>query len=292
MLNIKRTNATDNDFALLVQRLDQSLKVLDGEDHAFYSQYNKLDKIKHVLLAYSDGKPVGCGAIKHYAHDCMEVKRMYVDPSHRGRGIATAILSDLEHWATELGYTRCILETGVNQPEAIGLHKKKGYIIVPNYGQYATVENSFCFDKVLCETHSILLDVKIKASRERVFEAVSEATHLENWWPLRCSGSPRLRAEYNFFFSEVYDWKAIVSEVNPNHSIHYKMTKSDEDWQHTLFGFELSEDEGTTLVKFAHHRWPKRNHHFRFSAYCWALLLKGLKSYVEKGEVIPFPERS
>ncbi len=68
-------------------------------------------------------------------------------PGSRGKGIASKILAELEIWATELFYEKCILETGKKQPEAIALYKKNGYNIIPNYGQYAGVENSLCFEK-------------------------------------------------------------------------------------------------------------------------------------------------
>jgi len=79
----------------------------------------------------------------------MEVKRMYVLPQHRGKGLATRILTGLESWAKELSYQKCILETGKRQPEAIALYTKNGYIVIPNYGQYKGIENSVCFEKVL-----------------------------------------------------------------------------------------------------------------------------------------------
>ena len=74
---------------------------------------------------------------------------MFVLPEYRGRGIASAVLSELEAWARELGYTRCILETGKKQPEAIRLYQKSGYTIIPNYGPYEQVENSVCMEKAL-----------------------------------------------------------------------------------------------------------------------------------------------
>lgn len=74
---------------------------------------------------------------------------MYTLPESRGRGIAAKVLSDLENWTKELSFKKCILETGKKQPEAIGLYKKNGYKLIPNYGQYAEVENSLCFKKEL-----------------------------------------------------------------------------------------------------------------------------------------------
>jgi len=149
MIKIIRTNSEDPDFVMLVKSLDADLAIRDGKDHSFYAQYNKIDKIRYVVLAYDDGIALGCGAIKEYSADTMEVKRMYVPPESRNKGIATQILSALEQWAGELQYSRCILETGKKQPEAIALYRKNGYAVIPNYGQYAGVENSVCFEKYL-----------------------------------------------------------------------------------------------------------------------------------------------
>lgn len=149
MLKLQRTNSENEDFKKLVALLDADLAERDGEDHAFYDQFNKITDIKQALVAYDRGAPIGCGAIKEIEPGVMEVKRMYVPPQHRGKGIATKILSALEQWAKELSYKKCVLETGKRQPEAIELYKKNGYRIISNYGQYAGVENSICFEKVV-----------------------------------------------------------------------------------------------------------------------------------------------
>ena len=144
-----RTNSDDPDFRKLVEELDAELRIRDGDEHSFYAQYNKIDMIRHVILAYEDITPVGCGAIKEYTNDTMEVKRMFVPPGKRGEGIATMILKELEAWALELKFTKCILETGVKQTEAVRLYEKNYYKRIPNFGQYENVENSICFEKKL-----------------------------------------------------------------------------------------------------------------------------------------------
>jgi GNAT superfamily N-acetyltransferase len=149
MIECIRTNSDHEDFRKLVRELDADLTIRDGEDHAFYDQFNKIDKIKYTIVAYKDKIPVGCGAIKEYSPDSMEVKRMYVLPERRGQGIASTILKELERWTVELHYKRCVLETGKKQPEAIELYKKNRYGIIPNFGQYTGVENSLCFEKIL-----------------------------------------------------------------------------------------------------------------------------------------------
>jgi GNAT superfamily N-acetyltransferase len=77
----------------------------------------------------------------------MEVKRMYTIPESRNKGIATKVLNELEKWASELAYQKCILETGKRQPDAIWLYQKNGYKSIPNYGKYVEMENSVCFEK-------------------------------------------------------------------------------------------------------------------------------------------------
>lgn len=132
-----------------MKELDAYLKITDGNEHSFYSQYNQLDSIKYVVVAYDGGVPVGCGAIKEYVKGIMEVKRMFVPENRRGNGIASIILAELENWATELGNKKCILETGKRQFEAVKLYTKGGYKVIPNFGQYKGVENSLCFEKIL-----------------------------------------------------------------------------------------------------------------------------------------------
>ncbi len=147
MIRLVRTDAKNQDFIKLVSKLDTDLGRRDGKDHAFYNQFNGLNSIKYAVIAYSNEEAVGCGAIKEHDANSMEVKRMYVPLEARGMGFATKILQELEKWTSELNYSSCVLETGKRQPEAIGLYKKNGYEISPNYGQYIDVENSVCFKK-------------------------------------------------------------------------------------------------------------------------------------------------
>ena len=149
MLQVIRTNAEHPDFIELVKLLDLELAERDGAEHSFYAPFNTISSIKHVVLAYDHDKPLGCGAMKAYEPGTMEIKRMYMLPEARGKGIAAEILTALEVWAKELTITRCILETGHKQPEAIALYTKRGYRVIRNYGQYADVPSSVCFEKKL-----------------------------------------------------------------------------------------------------------------------------------------------
>ena len=149
MTQLIRTNSDNSDFRALVVQLDRYLAIMDGEEHAFYDQYNKVAAIKQVVVANKEGKAVGCGAIKAFSNEAAEVKRMYVHPDFRGQGIAKQILDELEKWAAKLGYSECILETGIRQTEAVNLYQNFGYLLMDNYGPYENVTNSICMKKVL-----------------------------------------------------------------------------------------------------------------------------------------------
>ena len=151
MISITRTHSDNIHFQQLVKELDKDLAIRDGDEHAFYAQFNKTDKIKQAIVAYDGEQAVGCGAIRAFDDGSMEIKRMWVEPSHRGKGIASLMLKELEAWTRELGFPICILETGNKQLEAIELYKKNKYTIIENYGPYIGVINSVCFKKLLIE---------------------------------------------------------------------------------------------------------------------------------------------
>jgi len=149
MIELIRTNSKNKDFVYLVKHLDAYLKICDGPDHSFYDQLNKIDSLKHVVVACNNDIAMGCGAFKIHEGNFVEIKRMYVSPEGRRRGIASKVLSELENWAKELNFKKCILETGKQQPEAIELYKNCNYTITSNFGMYENVENSICFVKEL-----------------------------------------------------------------------------------------------------------------------------------------------
>lgn len=149
MIKLVRTHSENEDFIFLVKQLDAYLKITDEDEHDFYNQFNSLGSIKHVVIAYLDNKPVGCGATKPFDDSSLEIKRMFTSSKARGKGIGTLLLKELEDWASELNYTSCVLETGIRQLEAVQFYKKNLYKIIANYGQYINVENSLCFEKIL-----------------------------------------------------------------------------------------------------------------------------------------------
>lgn len=149
MVKTVRTASDNPDFRLLVELLDEELRISDGDEHPFFAQFNKLDKIQNVVVAYSNKIPAGCGAIKEYSKNIAEIKRMYVKTEFRGLRIGRKILKELESWALELNYSECILETGKKLSEAVNFYLSSGYEVIPNYGQYAGVELSVCMKKYL-----------------------------------------------------------------------------------------------------------------------------------------------
>ena len=150
-MNIKivTTDANNQDFINLILQLDAYLKITDGTEHAFYNQFNKTDTLKRIVLLYADEVPVGCGAIKEFDAFSVEVKRMFVRSEKRGLGFAKKIMQELENYAGELGYKKCILETGKRQVDAVNFYLKNAYQVIPNYGQYAGKKNSICFEKYI-----------------------------------------------------------------------------------------------------------------------------------------------
>ena len=149
MITIQRTTSDNADFGNLVIQLDAYLRILDGDDHAFYAQFNKTSLLKNAVICYENNIAVGIGAYKEFEPNVAEIKRMYTIPDYRGKGIAKAILTELEAWAKEENYTTSILETGFLQIDAIGLYQKLGYQITENFGQYIGVDNSVCMKKNL-----------------------------------------------------------------------------------------------------------------------------------------------
>lgn len=149
MIIIARTNSDNKDFIQLVKKLDKDLAKRNGKINAFFAHYNQLDAIKNVVVVFKEEQAVGCGAMKIYDEHTMEIKRMFVPIENRGYGFARMVLQELESWARELGYDKCILETGDKMPEAISLYHKCGFKVIPNYGPYEHISSSICFEKIL-----------------------------------------------------------------------------------------------------------------------------------------------
>lgn len=146
---LKRTGSADPDFQMLIHELDIDLRLRNGDIMDFYDEHNIIAKIDTVVIAYLNGTPAGCACFKHYEADTVELKRMFVRPEARGKGISSLILAELEAFAKSLGFMSAVLETGSKQVEALVLYPKKGYVLIPNYGSYIGLPDSICFRKQL-----------------------------------------------------------------------------------------------------------------------------------------------
>jgi heme-degrading monooxygenase HmoA/GNAT superfamily N-acetyltransferase len=152
-LEIHAVDAGSPDAQTLIAALDADLLVrypgvpTHGID---VDEFRRTDG--ELFVAYVSGKAVACGAYRPIAPDTVEVKRMWVPPSHRRQGLGKHLLEKIESTARQRGFTRVVLETGALQPEAILLYSKSGYVTIAKYGEFADDPWSVCFAKSLAET--------------------------------------------------------------------------------------------------------------------------------------------
>jgi len=146
---IKRTTSNNKDFQWLITRLDNELWNELKEDQATYDQYNKVPDLDTVVIVYVNDQPAAGGCFKIYSSDTVEIKRMFVVKEQRGRGLSKIVLAELENWAAAQGFNHALLETSVHFTAATTLYKHAGYKIIPNYDQYAGLEESVCMKKAL-----------------------------------------------------------------------------------------------------------------------------------------------
>ncbi|QHW33429.1 GNAT family N-acetyltransferase [Paenibacillus rhizovicinus] len=138
------------DLLQLIARLDAYLYEIYPPEEVFVVDLDDphLSDI-HFVVAYVDGNPVGCGAIKEIDEASTELKRFYVEPAYRNQGIAGRLLRYLEEKARGLRYAEIRLETGIPQVEAVAFYKKNGYSSIEPYGEYIGCPSSLCFEKQL-----------------------------------------------------------------------------------------------------------------------------------------------
>lgn len=147
-MKLVRTTSDNPDFKYLTRLFDTYLIDIDGDEKDFFAQYNQI-YLQNVIVCYENNVAIGCGAVKEYDSKTGEIKRMFVHPEHRNKGVAKQVLLELENWAKELGFASCILETSQKLTNAIALYQKFGYQSIPNYGQYVGVASSTCMKKEL-----------------------------------------------------------------------------------------------------------------------------------------------
>ena len=146
-MDIVRTTNTHHDFLFLTRQLDAELTARYGDLQHQYDALNKIDPLDTAMVGYVDVIPMACGCFKMINRQAIEIKRLFVSDVYRKRGFGIIIIDALEKWGSELGYSEVMLETGKEQPEAIGLYKRLGYHIIENYGSYKGFENSLCMAK-------------------------------------------------------------------------------------------------------------------------------------------------
>jgi uncharacterized protein YndB with AHSA1/START domain len=134
----------------------------------------------------------------------------------------------------------------------------------------------------------IVQHFQIHAPASRVFRAITTPDGLDTWWTKDAS---RAGDEYALDFGPTHRWRAVVSRSVPDKEFELTMTASDEDWVGTRVGFVLDEQNGDTNARFHHLGWRDSNEHYRISCYCWAMYLRLLKRYVERGEVVAYENR-
>jgi putative acetyltransferase len=151
-LSITAEPFDSSDARRLVAALDAGLAELYPPEQRFGPNL----KAEHLeggrgtfLVARHGGRAVGCGAIRLLDTTSAEVKRMFVEPDQRGKGVGRAVLASLEAAARQLGVERLVLETGVHQEEAITLYRRAGFTEIDCWGEYASAPSSLCFEKSL-----------------------------------------------------------------------------------------------------------------------------------------------
>lgn len=150
MVEFLRTHANHPDFKRFIVDLDSEFKIRYPESQHNFQPYNEVDASARVIIGFTNQQPIGCGCFRTTIQkSTIEIKRMYVVHDFRNRGIGKRILELLEQWAVEQGFTTAILETGVNQPEAIAAYRRSGYQLIPNFPPYDTVMESICMEKKL-----------------------------------------------------------------------------------------------------------------------------------------------
>jgi len=130
--------------------------------------------------------------------------------------------------------------------------------------------------------YHICHDIEIHAFANDIYSLCTTPEGLNSWWTEKSSGKLGVNEEYQFYFSDEYDWRGKVLELSKNQSISYFMTEADEDWDSTIVSFEIIHiEDHRYLLRFEHRNWKEINKHFRRSSFCWAMYLNTLKENAE-----------
>lgn len=148
-ITIEATDPVGDVARGLIDALCSEMSVRYGTPPSPFSPSEAAAPRSVFLVARLEAQPVGCGALRQLDEHTAEVKRMYVAPVGRRKGIARKVMVELERHARELGYRAIRLETGVRQPEAQRLYESLGYRRIAAFGPYIGNPSSVCFEKGL-----------------------------------------------------------------------------------------------------------------------------------------------
>ena len=151
-LEVRRVGIDSEVAARLIRALNAELDSLYPEEGANHFRLDVEETAPGrgaFLVAFVGGHPVGCGAVRRLGAGTAELKRMYVDPETRGRGVGHAILNALESEARALDAERLVLEAGDRQLEAMSLYRRCGFRPIPPFGEYVDSPLSVCMEKRL-----------------------------------------------------------------------------------------------------------------------------------------------
>lgn len=149
-LSVKHVDATSPDLQKLIKELDVYLSGLYPPEEIFTVDFQASDISQfYFVVAYMDGDPVGCGGIHPLPGGEVELKRFFVYPAYRRRGIAASLLHMLEDVARQQGASAIKLETGEPQAEAVRFYRKHGYRDIDKFGEYVDCPSSLCMEKKL-----------------------------------------------------------------------------------------------------------------------------------------------
>jgi putative acetyltransferase len=154
-IEVRRADLDSTAATTLIQALNEELTALyrdqgPGVNHFRLEAEEVSPGRGAFLVAFSGETPVGCGAIRRLDAGVAEIKRMYVDPAARGRGVAGRVLAQLEAEARLLGVRRIVLETGPRQLAAIALYTRAGFSPIPAFGEYeGGASSNLCLAKEL-----------------------------------------------------------------------------------------------------------------------------------------------
>ncbi len=131
----------------------------------------------------------------------------------------------------------------------------------------------------------------IEAPPPRIFEGMTTPAGLDQWWTHYSSGKPDTDAPYALGFGPEYDWEARVTRCVPNEEFELELTEASDEWLGTRVGFRLAPLGDHTRVFFWHSGWKEETPHFAASSFGWAMHLRLLRRYIERGETVEYERR-